>query len=420
MTVEVSRELFDTADEHQSRTVAKPGVHEEIVRFISKTKQEPEWMLAKRLKGLALFEQTALPTWGPDLSQLDLNSIIYFVDPNTSEKDNWEDVPAEIKKTFDRLGIPEAEKSALAGVGAQYDCLTEDTLIPTNPQGMIKIKNLKEGDDVFAWDEKKNSIVKAKVKDVRDKGILPVFEVKVRGKMIKATYNHPFLALVDRRKKGRQRARYSKEWRYLNELKKGDIIAIATDLPDFGKPFKFLKAEVKEFGKGRNQFGSLYNLPLSYKYKKVTFPTESDNNLMWLFGFFLGDGYITKSKKSDKMRLNFAAYDGSPEVRTKIKEIIKEYFDYDITTQDKFRLSINSTKIASFFKNNGFTGNAHTKKIPSWVNSLPKEQKLSLLAGYIDSDGTVRKKEKDAVVTSVNYNLLGQIKELCVYCGLDS
>ena len=138
MTVEVSRELFDTADEHQSRTVAKPGVHEEIVRFISKTKQEPEWMLAKRLKGLALFEQTALPTWGPDLSQLDLNSIIYFVDPNTSEKDNWEDVPAEIKKTFDRLGIPEAEKKVLAGVGAQYD----SSVIYHNIEKSLKAKGV--------------------------------------------------------------------------------------------------------------------------------------------------------------------------------------------------------------------------------------------------------------------------------------
>src|SRR3989338_2268680 len=331
--IEISRAIYDSPDEHKSKFIAKPGLNEEIVKLISKSKNEPDWMLQKRLLGLKLCIETPLPTWGPDLSQLDLNSIIYFVDPNAKETNNWEEVPEEIKKTFDRLGIPEAEKNALSGVGAQYDCLAGDIIVYTNSKGGVRIKDIKEGDVVFALDEKKNKIVSAMVKRFMVKGNCPLFEIKVRGKYIKATFNHPFLTLVDKRKPDRQRARYSKEWRYLNELKKGDIIAIATDLPDFGKPFKFLKAEVKEFGKGRNQFGSLYNLPLSYKYKKVTFPTESDNNLMWLFGFFLGDGYITKSKKSDKMRLNFAAYDGSPEVRTKIKEIIKEYFDYDITTQ---------------------------------------------------------------------------------------
>src|SRR3989338_5186377 len=329
----LNRELYDQADAHTPKYIAMPGINEEVVRLISKSKNEPEWILQKRLQGLNLFQQTPLPTWGPSLSALDFSQIIYFVDPNAKETNNWEEVPEEIKKTFDRLGIPEAEKNALSGVGAQYDCLAGDIIVYTNSKGGVRIKDIKEGDVVFALDEKKNKIVRAIVKGFMAKGNCPLFEIKVRGKYIKATFNHPFLTLVDKRKPGRQRARYSKEWRYLNELKPGDIVAVATDLPDFGRPFKFLKAEVKEFWKGRNQFGSVYSLPLSYKYKNVTYPVESDNNLMWLFGFFLGDGYITKSKKSDKMRLNFAAYDGSPEVRTKIKEIIKEYFDYDITTQ---------------------------------------------------------------------------------------
>src|SRR3989344_2759307 len=119
--ISVSRALYDDADEHTSRFIAKPGINEEIVRFISKTKNEPEWMLEKRLKGLRLFVETPIPTWGPDLSTLDFNNIIYFADPNATATKMWEDVPPEIRKTFDRLGIPEAEKTALAGVGAQYD-----------------------------------------------------------------------------------------------------------------------------------------------------------------------------------------------------------------------------------------------------------------------------------------------------------
>ncbi len=91
------------------------------MREISKQKNEPEWMLEKRLKGLELFQKTPLPNWGPDLSGLNLDEIVYFVRPDTKESTSWEDVPEDIKKTFDRLGIPEAEKKALAGVGAQYD-----------------------------------------------------------------------------------------------------------------------------------------------------------------------------------------------------------------------------------------------------------------------------------------------------------
>ena len=118
---EINRSRYDDADQHQAKFVAPPGINEEVVRLISASKNEPQWMLEKRLKALQLFLQTPLPTWGPDLSKLDLNKITYFVDPNATETNNWDEVPEEIKKTFDRLGIPEAEKKVLGGVGAQYD-----------------------------------------------------------------------------------------------------------------------------------------------------------------------------------------------------------------------------------------------------------------------------------------------------------
>lgn len=119
--ITLDRSLYESADIDRSCFKSIPGVHEEVVREISAQKHEPEWMLAKRLKALELYQQTTTPTWGPNLNPLDLDSIIYFVRPGTEEKSNWEDVPEDIKRTFDRLGIPEAEKKVLAGVGAQYD-----------------------------------------------------------------------------------------------------------------------------------------------------------------------------------------------------------------------------------------------------------------------------------------------------------
>ncbi len=117
----IDRSLFEEANEDHSRFKAAPGVTEEVVRNISSTKKEPVWMLEKRLQALDLYTNASMPTWGPNLSGLDLEHITYFVRPDAIESTKWEDVPEDIKKTFDRLGIPEAEKKALAGVGAQYD-----------------------------------------------------------------------------------------------------------------------------------------------------------------------------------------------------------------------------------------------------------------------------------------------------------
>jgi len=100
---------------------SRKGLDEEIVRQISEMKGEPEWMLKFRLKALAHFQSRPTPTWGPDLSTLDLDDIYYYVKPTEGEGKSWDDIPVSIKETFDRLGIPEAEQKFLAGVGAQYE-----------------------------------------------------------------------------------------------------------------------------------------------------------------------------------------------------------------------------------------------------------------------------------------------------------
>ena len=97
------------------------GLSEEVVRQISAMKGEPDWMLEFRLKALAHFKVRPMPTWGADLSRLDLEDIFYYVRPMAESGKTWDDVPDTIKNTFDRLGIPEAERKFLAGVGAQYE-----------------------------------------------------------------------------------------------------------------------------------------------------------------------------------------------------------------------------------------------------------------------------------------------------------
>ena len=101
------------------------SLNEALIRKISKLKKEPEWMLKKRLECFKIFKEKKLPAWGPDLTNLDLNKIHYYIKPNAKNNSrSWDDVPKEIYDTFNRLGIPEAEKNALGGVGAQYESET--------------------------------------------------------------------------------------------------------------------------------------------------------------------------------------------------------------------------------------------------------------------------------------------------------
>jgi Fe-S cluster assembly protein SufB len=121
-TLELSRDAFDHYNPEDLKFRAEIGLSEEVVRQISKDKNEPEWMLNKRLKGLEIFHKKPIPNWGPDLSDLNLDEIHFYLKPNASKNSKtWEEVPADIKNTFERLGIPQAERNSLAGAGAQYE-----------------------------------------------------------------------------------------------------------------------------------------------------------------------------------------------------------------------------------------------------------------------------------------------------------
>src|ERR1700742_4484217 len=113
---------FGWADSDTAGETARRGLSEDVVRDISGKKSEPEWMLDLRLRGLRMFGRKPLPTWGADLSEIDFDNIKYFVRSTEKQAESWDDLPADIKNTYDKLGIPEAEKQRLiSGVAAQYE-----------------------------------------------------------------------------------------------------------------------------------------------------------------------------------------------------------------------------------------------------------------------------------------------------------
>lgn len=120
---DIDRSLYDFRYEEKDSDFykIKEGLTPEIVEEISDKKNDPQWMRDFRLKALEIYHKTDIPNWGPDISDLNMDNIVTYVKPKTKMSADWEEVPEDIKNTFEKLGIPEAERKSLAGVGAQYD-----------------------------------------------------------------------------------------------------------------------------------------------------------------------------------------------------------------------------------------------------------------------------------------------------------
>ncbi len=118
---DIDRSVYDVKDKQAEAYRIQEGLTPEIIEQISEEKKDPMWMRMFRLESLQIYQNMKVPDWGPSIEGLDMSHIATYVRPNTGMKTKWEDVPEEIKNTFERLGIPQAERKSLAGVGAQYD-----------------------------------------------------------------------------------------------------------------------------------------------------------------------------------------------------------------------------------------------------------------------------------------------------------
>jgi Fe-S cluster assembly protein SufB len=309
-------------------------------------------------------------------------------------------LPEGMKETYEKLGIPEAERKFLAGVTAQYECLRGSTLVWTT-LGMRPIKELVAGDEVFSLDEDSKQIVRARVAGGACSGEKEVFEIRARNRVIGASRNHPFLVLRDERKPGRQRARFAAQWIPVEGLRVGDYVAIPTDTPDYGESAPLM-------------------LPDRAGAERL--PRLTSDDFCWWAGLYLGDGYV--HNRSGYLSVEIAV-DASDEVLVdEIIRISRDLFGIELSlASDRQRLTGRGTAaLAEFIQLNDLGGNAHTKRIPFWAAALPRSQRLALLAGYIDADGYVRdhKSNKDVVLCSANSELLNDAKELAALCGIAS
>jgi Fe-S cluster assembly protein SufB len=389
----LGRYAFGWADPDAAGASARRGLSEDVVRDISSKKNEPEWMLKTRLKALRLFDKKPMPTWGSDLSGIDFDSIKYFVRSTEKQATSWEELPDDIKNTYDRLGIPEAEKQRLvAGVAAQYECLSADTRVWTAGQGLVPIKEIAPGDRVFALDEATGRFRVVRVRAAAQTDVRQTYRVRVGTREIRATDNHPFLVLEDARREGRARARYRRVWKTVGELSPGDLVAVPRGLPEFGLPHAF------HDGTG---FG----------------PALSNPDLLWLLGFFIGDGNTQSAGRTH--RVQFALVADDREVRDEITRVVAEQFGLRVIEADDVRVVVNSKALVEWLRNNGFAGTSLTKNVPGWVFDLPEDQRLAFLGGWVDADGYVGPARSGSVIlTSGQSALLDQASALAVTAGL--
>ena len=385
---------YGWADSDVAGASAQRGLSEAVVRDISAKKNEPDWMLQTRLKALRIFDKKPMPSWGSNLDGIHFDNIKYFVRSTEKQAASWEELPEDIRNTYDRLGIPEAEKQRLvAGVAAQYECLAGDTLVWTANRGQVPIKEVAFGDRVFAYDESAERFVVAPVKASAQTDTRQTYAVKTTRRSIRATDNHPMLVLRDERKEGRQRARYARRWVTVGEIKAGDFIAVPRKVPEFG---------------------AVKDLPAIPGFVA---PETSSVDLMWLLGLYIGDGNLHLSTKTYRMQLAIPATD--VELRAEVTRVVSELFGLRCIQADEYRIVVNSKALTEWIVALGFGGLSLTKRVPDWVYGLPVEQRLAFLGGWIDADGYVGPASSGSILlTCANEPLIGQARELAQLSGL--
>ncbi|MDW3217856.1 MAG: Fe-S cluster assembly protein SufB [Acidimicrobiales bacterium] len=389
------------ADEEDYVFKPKRGLNEEILREMSWMKGEPDWMLDFRLKSYQRFGRRPMPSWGGDMSDIDFDNIFYYIKPKGELSDEWDEVPESIKNTYEKLGIPEAERKYLAGVTAQYECLRGDVRVYTAGNGLVPIKSIVPGDEVFSLNEETGELEINPVKHAAQTDVRQTYEVTVGSRFartIVATDNHPVLCLVDSRRSGRERARYERRWKTVGELEIGDIVAVARDLPDYGEPHALMSCDSTPHH----------------------FPDATSVDLMWLLGLWLGDGSTRIDPKHGMYRLELAIPDTETELQEELKRVVGDLFGLTSCRSDQWRVTFNSLALVDWVELNGFRGSSHTKRIPEWVYSLPTAQRLAFLAGYVDADGYVSpdRHGNTMSITSANESLLDDTAELARLCGL--
>ncbi|MHA1865529.1 MAG: thiamine pyrophosphate-dependent enzyme [Candidatus Heimdallarchaeaceae archaeon] len=272
--------------------------------------------------------------------------------------------------------------------GAYMNCLSLDTHILTK-DGLKRVLDVKIGDLVYAFDQKTGDLVLKECSGIYNNGIKEVYELQTLHHSIKTTLNHPFLT-VQRGGKGKKNTLV---WKTLEELKPGDEVVVLKNIRE-GQSYEFKKIQFSQKG--------------DYKVNKineVSIPDKSNPEIMEFLGLYVGDGWA----RSYKAETGFSLPEGS-KARDRLIYLSKEIFGLEPSTSNKNDVYLYSVNIAKFIESLGFGHGAKNKTIPSWVFTLPLNEKEAFVHGLMQSDGYITGKSNRYV--SASFELLKTLRLL--------
>ena len=282
------------------------------------------------------------------------------------------------------------ENSNVEWIDANTGCLTGDALVLKN-NDVVPIAEIKQGDFVYSLTPE-FEVARSRVVATRENPPEQVYNLVLQNhRQVRATANHPFLVA---RKVGRTRRL---GWLPLASIVPKDEIAIAGTVPDHGKPHQFEPAPTRARSR-----------------KAFTAPEQSSDELLWLLGFYVGDGYM-----DGENRVIFAVPESDPAC-ARVNAALSSLFSLQPTRGRGVQLRVASAPFVDWLRASGFSGNADTKRVPDWVYRLPHPQKRAFIDGYVAADGHVRKGHRNVSVTSTSWTLLEQVKALAVSAGINA
>ena len=305
-------------------------------------------------------------------------------------------------------------------IDGNIGCLAEGTRV-TTPSGVKPIELLVPGEKVLSYDESTGELCFRTVRAKQFSGNQWVREVRAGTRRLLATDNHPFYSYTYDADRPKKLGRYELAYVRCDEL--SEAILPTTSL-DYGHPHKLEIPDTWTVYTGANQYSSAFESRRS-RPSRMDLPEETTEDLMWLFGLFVGDGSIERQPAGNGgsrwARVTFSVPEAD-RARSRLVEVMAGLMPDTIPEEraDGVTLRWSSVELADLFEANGFGTGALVKRVPDWVLDLPESQRLSFVAGYLDSDGCAPAGRRGFSIKSVNRDLLEDVAAVLTSLGIPS
>ena len=303
-------------------------------------------------------------------------------------------------------------------IDGNIGCLAEGSRV-TTPSGVKPIELLSPGEQVLSYDEATGQLCFRRVLAKRFSGNQPVREVRIGERYLRATDNHPFYSYTYDAERAKKLRRYDLAYVRCDEVSEA-IVPVSSI--DYGHPYKLERPESSTTYVGANQHASGFESVRSRK-QRLEVPDETTDDLMWLFGLFTGDGSIERKAGVHGgpryARVTFSV-PRTDRARPRLLEVMASLMPGVSPEERRDGVTVrwSSLELAELFEKNGFATGASVKRVPAWLLDLPESQRLSFVAGYLDSDGCAPKGRRGFSIKSVNRPLLEDVAQILTSLGI--